>query len=385
MSPTIAQLALQCVARYQARSGTLDQTLTELAQLIGGLGASENSDLFDILFGLGGEGNVTFAPGLHTYSGLHDVESIRVPAGVTLSPNAEEILVIRSRTSIIWDGDFVANGVFSLPGTLISIGSVVQGPGGGGAGGGKNNNGTVGDGGQQSPQNDGGGGSICYGSPTQGSGGSGGPPGGNGVSGTPAAPGTISTYQQMLLFNQFPDALAAVTSTSPGFPGTQGGPGGRGQSGTGGPGGNSDNFGQGGQGGPGGGILILIAPSVILTGSFTMKGSAGTPGMGTAVTLKGGDAPPGSGGGGGGGGGAGSGGQGGNGGVLLAFYRTLQNTAAMTLTAGGTSLGGIGGSPGLGDTFLVLPFPPTDGAIGGDGAPGCAGGAGFFYAHKILT
>lgn len=86
MSTTIAQLALQCVARYQSRSVTLDQTLIELAQLLGRLETSSSTsenDLFDVLFGLGGEGNVTFTPGLHVYSGLHDVESIEVAVGVT--------------------------------------------------------------------------------------------------------------------------------------------------------------------------------------------------------------------------------------------------------------------------------------------------------------
>jgi len=342
--------------------------------------ATANKHLTDILFGLGGEGDVTFAPGPHTYSGLHDVKSFHVPAGVTLSPNPNEILVVRSRTSIIWDGNWLADAAFPQFGQLVSFGSLAQSSGGGGGGGGQSDGGNPGQSGQSNFGGGGGGGQIGYdpgvnaSPPAQAGPGA---PGNVGNLGTPGAP---SPYGQGIFLGQFPDALGALTGTAPGAGGQNGSQGGQGGFG-GGPGnpGNGGPGGNGGQGGAAGGLLILISPVVTLNGSFHATGTDGLPGSG-GPSSQGGNADGASLGGGGGGGGGGSGGQGGNAGVIVVYYRTYSGTPTVVLTEGQGGPGGPGGPGGAGDGA-----GSTSGAVGGNGATGPAGGAPIFYKKQILT
>ena len=342
-------------------------------------GTQADDRLTDILFGLGTLGDLHITSNTAGFSGLKDCKTFKLDAGVTLSPAPGQLLFLRARESIEWNGTWLADNVFSPnSGNLITFGSPAQSGGGGGGGGGDSgaNFGNYGNSG-----NDGFGGNNGAGYQPS-TGGRGGPGGANGVAGGPGtagAPGAVDPFQQSTLLSEYPGVMAAVSGCVAGVQGQNGGQGGRGAD-VGGGAGNGGNSGNGGQnGGPAGGLIILAAPSIRFgsTAVFQAKGSTGDPGQ---VGQDGQPAPSGSGGGGGGGGGGGSGTSGGSGGIVLAYFATFVDGGAVFRLAGGAgAAGGAGGAGGAGDGRGIA------GAAGGAGATGPAGSTGFFWPKKVLT
>jgi len=364
--------------------GDAADAMRALAQA-GAAGTQANDRLTDILFGLGGLGDVHLTSNTVGFSGLKDCETFTIDRGVSVSPATNQLLFIRARRSITWNGTWLADGVFQPnTGNLITLGSPAQ-SGSGGGGGGGNSGAQPGNQGNQG--NDGfgnGGGGVGYLPGTGGIGGKGGNGGLAGDPGTAGAPGAIDPFQQNTILSEFPGVLAAMSGCQPGQQGQQGQQGGRGAD-VGGGAGNGGNQGQGGQnGGAAGGLLILATPSLILGpfASFQAQGLDGDPAPLPNPSMDGQPAPGGGtgNGGGGGGGSGGSGAQGGSGGSVLAYYATFADGGAVFLLTGGNGgAWGAGGAGGAGDGV------GTTGGAGGAGARGPAGALGFFWPKKIIT
>lgn len=156
--------------------------------------------------------------------------------------------------------------------------------------------------------------------------------GGGGGGGTAGAGGVASVAATRPLtptFPQFPfDIVAGISSV------VTGGAGG-GHGAVGGIGNNSA-----GGGGSGGGLVMIVSPTIINTGSIMAVGGKGGNGVYSGVN------PPG-----------GSGGGGGGGGAVFLFYRALTNTGTISAAGGvggtATNGGGNGNAGSDGNIFLV--------------------------------
>lgn len=206
----------------------------------------------------------------------------------------------------------------------------------------------------------------------------GGGPGGDGGDGNPSTPGLILPAFERSV-GLYPGGLAG--NVYGGVPGTTlggdpfGGSGGDANPNEGGgslPGGAG---GAPGVPGSGGGVIIIIAPTIIIGPGVVLDARGGQGGPGGAGVN--GMAGPNPGENGSGGGGGGNGGGGGCGGGVFLFYDTLTNAGTVHV-AGGS--GGPGGVPGVGG---VGNAGGDDGGDGGSGAIGPDGSAGLFIAMAL--
>jgi hypothetical protein len=297
-------------------------------------------------FGDGSDGDATIATNTDLgASNIKYYDNLTVNSGITLSGNSP--LIIFAKTSVTITGG-------------ISVDDA--GTGGaqtaGGAGGTSSGTyGTVGAGGTAG--NSGTAGYLSNGT-AGGAGGSGGgrdqDPGTSGSAGStggavPTAIVDTNIIQKSLINILSKPNLFATGGNAGGSGG--GGAGANSAAGAGGTGG------VGGAGGHGGGVLIIVSPTIIITGTLSANATNGANGGDgvDAATAFGGKA------------GGGGGGSGGNGGYIFLGYFTKTETGTITATAG------TGGTGGAISTVGYEATPPhgEPASAGGNGSTGTAG------------
>lgn len=194
--------------------------------------------------------------------------------------------------------------------------------------------------------------------------------GGAGSAGTATASGTLprSASTAILMID-----TGTTVQQLRGRAGTGGsGGGGSGSGGTGVGAGIGGGGGGGGSHGTNGGIIVIVSPTITVsgTGAITVNGAAGGNG-GNGGTGGNGSGAGGS----GGGGGGGAAGSGGGGGVIALFYGTYTNSGSVTASGGAAGSVGTGGAGGTGGS--------GNGGAGDNGSAGTAGSSGVITTLQL--
>lgn len=278
--------------------------------------------LSDPMYGDGSDGSITRASSGNE-NGLIYATDYTVNSGVTMTVS-NGVLVVHATDRITIEGTIDASGQGGAGGT--------GGPGGDSAPGSDGNQGTAG---QVAGANGTGGAGAASGTGSNGGTGAGGGGGsdggdtaGDGANGTPASFSANQIAQLRQLMTSSFDSVYDLSML-----GGSGGGGGGGGSDTGG------TAGDGGDGGAGGGVVVFIAPEIVVNGTIDVSGADGNNGQDGSTQ---------------GGGGGGAGGTGG----FVGFYGAVVNNNGTVTLSGGT--GGTGGAGSGG----------TGGGDGGDGASG---------------
>ncbi len=323
------------------------------------------------LTGNGFLGTVVQSADNPAFQGVRDYVEYTLPDGLTVGPAEGQWLIIRAQTRITIAGIINASGKnpFVNDALLNGFGASVGSGGGGGGGGGDDS--TPVDGTNGGDGSDG----LQWGLHGQ----AGSLPGAGGTAGLHGSPATAGGdgEQGTGVVGLYPPFVAAM-GLWPGGPlsnclgGYKGADGRAGASG--GRGGNNPAGaaagGAAGLGGNGGGLVILIAPEIVLAetaiircdGADGTDATAGTAGTAGAAADQGGN----------GGGGGGSGGGGGCGGAIGMFGNAITIDDAAVLTAdGGTE--GTGAAGGAGSAGHGGGAAGQAGGDGADGVTGCPG------------
>ena len=342
-----------------ANAGSETFSLDSTTGLLVASGAIINNTelLFNDIYGDGSDGDATISSNTNLSRDMYYEDLTISGASVWLNPNGYRIFVngtltINATCRIQRDGNAGGNGnngggggspgtggtagaalaAGSVPGAVAGIVGQTGGTGGSGAGGG---NGTAGAAGNNAAKSTG---SAGVNGGAGGDGGDSGAAPGGGTGGAAGTGGTqtgtvynsIKNYSAAYLFSDTQSSTLTNLTGSAGSGGSGSGAGGGASVGTGGGGGGS------GGGGSAGGIIIVFARIIVLTGDITAYGGSGGDG-GDGAAGVGASA---------GGGGGGAGGAGGSGGVCIVVYNN--KSGAGTIVSPGQS-GGAAGSGGAGD------------------------------------